>query len=689
MTLPLTPRVMDAICLEHVIPTGTGSLIVNAAPSTLDRDALLHEALTLPAIPKYTTVSFGPGMRDALVDARPGTVTWEDGIARPTGELGPEHGTVRALMYQYFRGIPGEAMDRIVERPLFGPSGEAATMSPDELGARADLMGLPVEIPADRLRPAATTLDPHRILYFDEHGRLTTEPYARMIRVVPARHWEPDPYATASPEARAEALRDGYPTARIVPAGGRVQLGLPPALTAHAHGDAVRGARQPRAEDLERLPGQVTVATYGDLLAHVAGGTATHSLVEVRAPGAAASEVFLAVHDPSGDAFLDLGTGRAALFPPGPELIRVAALPGEMTVAERVLDLAAGDVTVRPIVRPRGVTAYRTFGPSGIRAVDVLGDVPPKILDPIADAAEAIGQSVIVVGPRARTGPSRRDLLRLEKMLFQHLQNGGPAPIVLDHGEAGTHQAELTAIAGRYGAPVMRRVPGLGLDLTLKWTGAGPGDTTAVPPFTEINRETLKSVGDRQRANERVKTESALASYLSMDPADTTRLRDTLAKEGSALKALREQISALPADSALFAPHAALLDMFGRQDGLFEAALGYLDATADGAIKTMPSVTSALDREPAARSAALEELKAVTAGTLDDGASRAILDAIKLRLEGADAKAVEQAIHTHSGYLPKEGGRADFIRQLSAWQQQMPEHAEVFSEVALYVTTCP
>ncbi|WP_033343040.1 hypothetical protein [Catenuloplanes japonicus] len=699
MTLPIIPRSMDAICLDHVVPTATGSHIVNAAPSSLATDGLLGEALALPAVPGYTNVSFGRGMRDAF-----------------------------ALTDQYLRGIPPEAMDRIVERPLAG-----TPMSLDELAARADLMRLPVEIPVARLRATpATAIDLHRVLHFDAQGRLTARDGAAIVRVVPAEPRTPDPYATTAPDVRAAALRGGYPSARIVPVEeDRVQLGLPPALVAHTHGDALQGARPLHVSDLPSAP--VSVASYGDLLAHIAAGPAAHALVEVRTavpsgsdvrtavpsgfeartpavsgsdvrtpavsgsearaasttganvrvPGTTEPEVFLAVHDAAGVAFLDPGTGRAALFPAAPDLIRVAALPGEMTVAERLLDLSAGGVATLPIQRPAGVVAHRTFGPSGLRAVDVLGPVPPKIVNVVSSAAEAIGQSVIVVGPQPRTGPSRRDLLRAEKMLFQHLQNG-PAPIVLDYGGAGP---KLADIARRWGAPVMRQSLGGGLDLARAWTGAGPDGSVAGPPFTEINADTLKAIGDRQRVPASVRTDPKLAAYLAMTLEDPAAVREALADAGT-LKTLRAGIDALPADPQLFAAHTALLDLADRQSPLLDVAIDYLGETRGGQVSTLPAVHTVLNLEPEARSGALDDLKSITMGTLDDGAGRAILDAIQLRLNGAEAAAVERAVHAHSVYLP-HGGRADFIRRLGAWKREMPEHGAVFDEVAVYVTTCP
>ncbi|MDP9796151.1 hypothetical protein J2S43_004663 [Catenuloplanes nepalensis] len=85
--LTLTPRNMDAICLEHVMPTNTGSHISNAPPSSLARDGLVDEALNLPGVDRFTYVSFGLGMRHALTDTRPATTSWDGSVARPTGEI--------------------------------------------------------------------------------------------------------------------------------------------------------------------------------------------------------------------------------------------------------------------------------------------------------------------------------------------------------------------------------------------------------------------------------------------------------------------------------------------------------------------------------------------------------------------------------------------------------------------------
>lgn len=707
MTLPITPANMDAICLEHVLPTSTGNHVFNAASSSMARSDLLDEALHLPGVDKYTYVSFGLGMRDALTDASPATTVWEDGVPRPTGALSPDKGSVRTLMYQYFRGIPAEALDRLVERPLFGRGQEDVRMTPADLAARADMMGLPVEIPLDRFAPPAPgeqTVLSSRIVYFNASGPAAPGD-ATLIRVEPSRVWDANPFATAGPDVLAEAIKGGYPGGRVVPLpGGGYRLGMAPALATFAHADLLAGARPLTVDDLTRdgVPPMTTVGGYGDLLAHVANAPARFSLVEIDS-----SQVLLAVHDPAGDAFLDPGTGTAAVFPDSPERIRVTTLPADFALAGLFTDATPSGAVPAPIVPPAGVTRTHTFGPGGSRSVDLVtggrsgaGGVPRELetlLGRIGAAAEAIGQSVVVIGPQPRDARSRRDparaekrmLLRAGEMLFQHLRNGEPAPIIFNYGGAST---ALDEMAAKLGAPVMRQSMGGGLDFDRKWTASGPDGATVPAPFKDITRDTLKSVGDLQRANADARVEPALGAYLSMDLSDPVALREKLRVDGGALKTLQPTIAALPFDAEQFRAHAKLLDLLDKDTARFDTAVHFLAATKGGDVMTLPDLPSVLRQPPETRAEALEDLKDVTYGTHDAGAARAVLDAVQKRLAGASDDEVKKAIYDNSVYLPEgPGGRADIIRELQVWRDKATSPADraLFDEMAVWITTCP
>ncbi|GAB7052406.1 hypothetical protein [Catenuloplanes indicus] len=704
MTLPITPANMDAICLEHVLPTSTGNHVFNAASSSMARSDLLDEALHLPGVDKYTYVSFGLGMRDALTDASPATTVWEDGIPRPTGALSPDKGSVRTLMYQYFRGIPAEALDRLVERPLFGKGQEDVRMTLADLAARADMMGLPVEIPLHRFAPGGQTVSPSRIVYFDAAGPVTPGD-ATLIRVEPSRVWDANPFATAGPDVLAEALKGGYPGGRVVPLpGGGYRLGMAPALATFAHADLLTGTRALTTDDLTRdgVPPLTTVGTYGDLLAHVAAAPARFSLVEIDS-----SQVFLAVHDPAGDAYLDLGTGTTAVFPDTPEQIRVTTLPADVALADLLTDPTPAGAVPAPLVPPAGVTRTHTFGPGGSRSVDLVtggrsgtGNVPRELeplLGQLATAAEAIGQSVVVIGPQPRDPWSRRDPARAEKrfllragaMVFQHLRNGEPAPIIFNYGGAS---AALDAMAAKLGTPVMRQSMGGGLDFDRKWTATGPDGATVVPPFKDITRDTLKSVGDLQRATADTRVDPALGTYLSMDLSDPVALREKLRIDGSALKALQPTIAALPFDAEQFRAHSKLLDLLDKDTARFDTAVHFLAATKGGDTMTLPDLPSVLRQAPETRAEALQDLKDVTYGPHDAGAARAVLDAVQKRLAGASDDEVKKAIYDNSVYLPEgPGGRADIIRELQVWRDRATDPADraLFDEMAVWVTTCP
>ncbi|MFI5838826.1 hypothetical protein ACIA8K_03795 [Catenuloplanes sp. NPDC051500] len=697
MTLPLTSRTMDAICLEHVVPTSTGNHVFNAPPSSMAQDTLLGEAQQMLSVDKYAYVSFGIGMRDALTDTSAATTLWEDGIARPTGALSPEKGSVRALMYQYFRGIPAEALDRLVERPLFGRGQEDVRMSLADLAARADMMGLPVEIPIERLADGGEPIPSSRIVHFDTSGPATPA-NATLIRVEPARVWDANPFVTTGPDVRAEALKDGYPGGRIVPVDGGKRLGMASALAEFQHADLLRDGRALTGNDLTRdgVPPLTPVATYGDLLAHVAGADGTYSLIEVRADGAADSQVFVAVHDAAGDAFLDLGTGTTAVFPDLPEQIRVSTLPVDTVLADLLRDPAATGGVPAQILPPPGVTRTHTFGAGGSRSVDLVGGfggpgVPKDVLDKLSVAAEAIGQSVIVIGPPPRDKWSRRHperaekrfLLRAEHMAFQHLQNREPAPIIFNYGGVST---ALDRMAEKWGSPVIQQSMGGGLDFDRKWAAAG------VPPFKDLTGETLKAVGDLQRANTAATVEPELASYLSMTFDNPAAVREKLATDGSSLKALQHRIAGLPADPELFRAHSKLLDLLGREDGSFDRAVEYLASAKGGTVPALPDLPSVLKQAPEARAGALEDLKAVTYGTHDDGAARAVLDAVQKRLAGESEEVVKKAIYDNSVYLPEgPGGRADIVRTLQGWRDgaSTAQERAVFDEMAIWVTTCP
>ncbi len=136
MTLPLSQRTMDAICLEHVLPTAGGNYVFNAPTSSLGRDRLLRATKNQPTVKGYSTVSFGLNIGDALRNTSPATEIAEDGVPRPSGKVTAEETRARNLAGQYFRGLPPEVMDLMVLRiPL--DAEDPARFSVDMLGARA------------------------------------------------------------------------------------------------------------------------------------------------------------------------------------------------------------------------------------------------------------------------------------------------------------------------------------------------------------------------------------------------------------------------------------------------------------------------------------------------------------------------------------------------------------------------
>ncbi|MDP9796150.1 hypothetical protein J2S43_004662 [Catenuloplanes nepalensis] len=613
---------------------------------------------------------------------------------------------MRALMYQFYRGIPDEAMDRLVERPLFGAGNENVRMTLDDLGDRADMMGLPVEIPISRFAApdGAHPFLTNRVVFSDASGPTTRE-NALLVKVEPKdRVWAENPFATVGDDVRAEAIAGGYPSGRIVPVPGGKRLGRPGPLAEFAHAAALTGGRPLTPEDLTRdgVPPLTTLSGYGEVLAHVAGAPeAKYSLVEVRGQGEADAKVFVAVHDPAGGSYLEFGSGTSAVFPDLPESIRITTLPPDFDLAGLTDDPAtAGAVPATPLAFPAGVTPHHTFGPAGTRSVDWIGGsggAPRELLETLSTHAEALNRSVIVIGPQPRDARSlleprrseKRDLLRTELMVLQHIANENVAPIVVDYGGAG---AEFAKMAARHGAPVMRQSMGGGLDLDRSWTGVGP-DGSTVAPFAQITKDRLKSVGDLQQTRV-TRVDPVLMSLLTTPLNDAAALRERFETDGSTLKALRPQIQDLPVDPELFRAHDKLIELFERNDGLFGPATKYLADIQGGdnrmVLPDLPTVIR--EAPPAVRTAALEDLKAVTFGTHDGGAARAVLDAVKTGISGGSREAMAKTIRDYAVYLPKgEGGRADVIRTLQGWRDAEPEGVlkSVFDEAAVLVATCP
>ncbi|WP_157240541.1 hypothetical protein [Catenuloplanes japonicus] len=662
MTLPITPRVMDAICLDHAVPTGSGlHLRRNGLVDPVDDDPLLTEALDVTAPDGYAYITLGLGMTEAFA---PGD-THDRQIARK-------------LFEQFLRGHPPYALDRMVERPL-GDHGLSLT----EAAHRAEVAGLPVDVSGPF--PDLDEAGPHRLIGFSAESRVVPVDQAVTIRVVPRthamfhEHRKADPFEGEDPALLGGALSRSYPSARIVfDSDGGVRLGLPATLVAHAYGPALQGGGRPL--DARDLPPVVErVRRYGDLIAAMTGTPAgTHALVEVD------GQVTLAVHDAHGLSFLDPGTGAATVFPAEPGSIGLAVLDGAMDLATRLTALDA----LRPApvpqlaVRHTG-TVTRARELSQGRTLDLIGTgAPDAFLNSIADAAATIDQSVIVIGAdRPSSTPSRADLLALDLQLFQHSVNRG-VPLVITRGAVDD---EFRKIVDHYQVPVLHQTLGTGgLGLDIVWSGIG--GATAQPPAREISPELLRAYAGRGRTSALPEPDQQLAAFLATPLEETAAI---LAAPGSTLRALRAQIGPLGADPTLFAAHDAFLNVLDSDPLLAKTFLDYRAGGANRPDLLFDEVPRLAAQEPAGRDAAFRNLEAITMGTLDDGASRGILEALHLQLtDPSNQDAVRQMVHSHSAYLPKDG-RTDWIRRLQKLSVEMPGHLEQINQVALYVTTCP
>ncbi|MFY1672109.1 hypothetical protein ACN27G_19410 [Plantactinospora sp. WMMB334] len=714
MTIPLTPRIMDAICLDHVVPTNTGvHLQVNPQVGG-DGGPLLAEANDLPGIDGITYLSLGDGMIDAAHELAPAAVHWQDGI-RTAGEAGTATARrARTLLYQFLRGIPPVALERMVERPL-GEHG----LSLADAAARADAIGLPVYVTAADLRSddagERPSVNPNRILAFDREMRLVPSVEdAYIIGVVPGRHWAPDPYAGLDDEIVAEVLGHPYPPGRMVFDDGQVRLGLPASLTDRAHARPLREFGRPLVpDDLARTGTPVTrVGGYGELLARMAAtDPGAYALVAVDGPDGATS-VYLGVHDAHGVAFLDLGAGRAAVFPQDPGQIQLAQLSGDAEILTVLRDLGASRpvdpaARQRPAAPPSGVRLHRQVGRDGAHAVELIGEfnsVPKRLLEQVTTAARDGELDVIVIGggtgkqpgrPSAR--PGRRELLNLEMRLFQYLGSDA-LPAVVATGDVDQNVLD---VLDRYHVPLLRRTVGaagggpmqgggLSLNLDNLWEARGPqGRRVDVPPQKDVTGALLRAAtGQRPPADLR-RPPARLLSYLSVPLENTTALRAELTEHGTALRHLRPQIEGLGVQRDVFAAHDAFLRMTERNPDLVDAAFDYLGADAASRFgKILSAVPTLAAKEPEARRTAFEDMASITRGTTDDGASRAILSAIGQRIEGASPESVRKEIFRHSAYLPRSG-RNDLLSTLKELVEQMPEHRAALNEVAIYVADCP
>ncbi|WP_033343144.1 hypothetical protein [Catenuloplanes japonicus] len=174
-----------------------------------------------------------------------------------------------------------------------------------------------------------------------------------------------------------------------------------------------------------------------------------------------------------------------------------------------------------------------------------------------------------------------------------------------------------------------------------------------------------------------------LMSYLATPLNDVAALRE----HASALREPAPEIDRLDTVRPdVFAGWKAILRITERGDeALAEAAFDYLGA---GAAKALTIVPSLLRGDPVARDSGMTDLIDLTRGPLDDGASRAILDAIRQGVGGRPLDEIRQTIHRHSVYLPRDG-RTGWIRRLREMTAQTPEHSALFAEIALFVETCP
>ncbi|MFI5838863.1 hypothetical protein ACIA8K_03995 [Catenuloplanes sp. NPDC051500] len=676
MDLPIAIRHSDAICIDHMLPTSTGAHVHTESISTRNRDPRLRRTTGLPAMERYAYLTFGKEIQDAL-----GSGT----------RLGGDR--AQAVLYQFLRGVPIESADRYVVR--LDPDG----LSLSDVAARADLIGLPIEVPRAGLAPGAP-VDPHRLIGVDGGMRPAPVDGAEFLRVMPIRHRAADAYAAVPAEMLDLALRTPYPGARLVLDDDGVRLGLPAPLARHAYADTLRTLSRPlRPADAVGAP-PTEITGYGDLLAAMAT-PGTRAFVTVLAPSGAETTV-LALHDAHGVSFLDPGTGGAALLPAAPERITFTPAAGEpgLSLADWLAEIRAARpaAAARPVNRSSAIHALPVGGTG--RTVDVIGSpgaLTARFHSEITAAAEGVDAPVVVIATdRQQRGPSRRQLANLEWQLFQHRQNqlaGGDPPIVVIHGEAPSGLRELL---GGYDFAMVHqpRTSGGGLNLNLDnlWSARDAAGNTVSAPAPTITADLLRKAGTARPAPTPAgePADERLLSFLSTPVDDVAAIKSVLDEQGSALKSLLPQIGTLGVvQKDLFAAWEAILRIEERGDAaLSGAAFGYLGAGDARNTMSLSVVPSLLEKDSETRGGAFDDLIDLTKGPLDDGASRAILDGIRRGLAGAPDQELKQLIYQHSVYLP-ERGRTDWIRQLRDLAGEKPENTALFEKIALYVETCP
>ncbi|GAB7052440.1 hypothetical protein [Catenuloplanes indicus] len=673
MDLPLTVKNSEAICIDHMLPTATGAHLHTESISTRNRDTRLRTMTNLPAMDRFAYLTLGREISDALGDST---------------ALGADR--ARAVLRQFLAGIPIETADRYVVR--LDPEG----LSLADVVTRADRLGLPIEVPRAGLR-AGPPVDPHRLLGVDGGMRPAPVDGAEFVRVMPSRHRAADAYADVPPEMRELALAKPYPWARMIFGDDGVRLGLPAPLARHAYAETLRRLPRPlRPADATGAPAR-DLAGYGDLLAALAT-PGTRAFVTVTAPSGDTLTV-LALHDAHGVSVLDPGTGDAALLPAAPERITLTPVEGSPDLATWLDEIrAAGPaMAARPISRTPTVHAL-PIGDTG-RSVDVIGapgTLSERFRSEIAAAAEGVAAPVVVVArDRKLRGPSAGQLANLEWLLFQHRQNqlaGGDAPIVVIHGEA---PPGVTGLLGGYDFAMVhqpRTSGGQSLNLDNLWSARDAAGNPVAAPVRTITSDLLRKAGAVRPpltpagppADER------LLTFLTTPVSDVSAIRAVLDEHGSALKTLLPQIGTLgTVQQDLFAAWEAILRIEQRGDtALAGRAFDYLGAGETRHLRALAVVPSLLEKDPQTRGGALTDLIDLTRGTLDDGASRAILDAIRRGMDGAPDEELKHLIYQHSVYLP-EHGRTDWIRQLRELAGQKPEQTALFEKIALYVETCP
>ncbi|MDP9796127.1 hypothetical protein J2S43_004639 [Catenuloplanes nepalensis] len=690
MTLPLTQRVMDAICLDHIVPTPTGLHLRRDGMAALLDDQLLTEALDLTAPDGYAYVTLGKGMEDTFADVRDATTAWADGV-RTAGAAGTHAQRVaRNLFYQFINGHPGTALDRMVER-LIGETG----LSPAELIARADASGLPVDSIGRDLPP--DLVDQQRLIGFSRDMRIVPVEEAYLIRVVPSRHWAgPDPFAGESAESLARVLSAAYPSARLVfLPDGTMRAGLPETLADHLYGDALRSFG--RALDAQDFPETFqTLQRYGDLLAAMAAtpvGTEPGSRAGTQALIRIGDQVTLANHDAHGISFLNLGPdlagGVTTPFAARPGAIDVAVLDGLMTLPERLLDLnltqpaPAPAHPLLPIRHAGPITLHRDLGNG--HTLDRIGAVPEPVMSRVEKALAGVGQSGIVLRPGTLTGA---ELAALDQQLFQHLYNGG-RPIVVTLGKVDD---ELRQLAERRETPVLHQTAGTGMfSLDNMW--AAVGGSVAVQPAKEITADVLQPYAGR-RMSERPRPPEKVAEYLSTPLEDVQAIRTLLRQDGGTLRTLLPQIDEQGARPQTFAAHAALLRVFDEDPAFAERLLEYRVGGVNNADRLFAAAADKMTLAPEARDEAFADIEAITLGVLDDGASRGILRGIQMLAQGHGYERAKQEIFKHRSYLPDDG-RAKWVRLAATLRPVMlskyghvPNFLDDFDRTVVYVQEC-